>query len=685
MPAIVPPATILVTGVSGFVASHVARAYLEDGFTVRGTVRSPAKGEHILSLFGKEFPGKFDYVIADIENPSDLDAAAQGVDGIAHVASPVTSLPPGSSPQILIRPAVEGTLNVLRSAAKAGTVKRVVITGSIAAIIEPHEPPYTYSRKDWNDNAVNQVTELGGEAPHWFKYLASKVLAERAAYEWAVNNRPGFDLSHILPSWVSSLDDAPDTPKLLVNIFAAHEEASAYLGGIPTPYIHVRDVARAHVTAHIREELGHNSRLILSSQSVATFQQFYDAYWSLPAAERPQLPFDVPKRLLGQSADAGIGDYNSFENAEEALGWKFASLAETATNHNYPDMPIVAPPALILVTGVSGFVASHVAQAYLKDGFAVRGTVRSQAKGEHLRSVFAREFPGKFNYVIADIENPADLDAAAQGVEGIAHVASPVTSLPPGGDPQLLIRPAVEGTLNVLRSAAKAGTVKRVVVTGSIAAVVKPHHPPYSYSAKDWNDHAVKLVEELGGQAPSWNKYAASKVLAERAAYKWAEENKPTFDISHILPSWVFGPVSSVDDLPATPNLLINIFAAPEEASRYVGGDLISYIHVADVARAHVAAHVREDLGQYSRLILSSRYKSNFQQFYAAYWSLPDAERPQIPFAVPKGTRGLPGAAEIGESNTYENAEEVLGWKFASLAETIRDTLADITPRIYHV
>lgn len=80
MPAITPPATILVTGVTGFIAAHVAHTYLKEGFSVRGTVRSPAKGEYLRSVFDKEFLGRFDYVVADIEHPADLDAAAQGVD-----------------------------------------------------------------------------------------------------------------------------------------------------------------------------------------------------------------------------------------------------------------------------------------------------------------------------------------------------------------------------------------------------------------------------------------------------------------------------------------------------------------------------------------------------------------------------------------------------------------------------
>ncbi|EJD46031.1 NAD(P)-binding protein [Auricularia subglabra TFB-10046 SS5] len=357
-------------------------------------------------------------------------------------------------------------------------------------------------------------------------------------------------------------------------------------------------------------------------------------------------------------------------------------------------MPVLVPPAVVLVTGVSGFVGSHVAHAYLKEGFTVRGTVRYRAKGELLHSLFNKEFPGRFEYAIADLENPADIDAAVQGVDGIAHVASPITKLPQGhggdSDPQLLLRPAVDGTLHVLKSAAKAGTVKRVVVTGSIVALVEPHEPPYIYSAKDWNDHAVGLVAELGGQARPWKKYSASKVLAERAAEAWVEDNKPSFDLGHILPCWVFGPVltpvSSLDEIPDTPKLLVNIFADPEEATQYHGEIPMAFVHVRDVARAHVVAHTREDLGHNSRLIVSSSTTATFQQFYDAYWSLPDAERPRLPFNVPRGEPGHTTVdAGIDNSYGFENAEEVLGWKFAPLTEVVRDTLGDLAPRIYDV
>ncbi|EJD46164.1 NAD(P)-binding protein, partial [Auricularia subglabra TFB-10046 SS5] len=342
-----------------------------------------------------------------------------------------------------------------------------------------------------------------------------------------------------------------------------------------------------------------------------------------------------------------------------------------------------------LPTGVSGFVAAHIARASLERGLTVRGTVRSPSKGDYLREVFGKEFPGKFDYVIADVERPADLDAAVRDVDGIVHAASPIAALPPGADPQLLIRPAINGTVNILKSAAKAGTVKRVVVTGSIASVLEPHDRPYTYSSRDWNESAVREVEELGNDAPSGNKYFASKVLAERAAYAWVDENKPSFDIIHILPSWIYGPVisqaSKLEQIPETPRLLLSIFTTPKAAEEYIAGGPFAFVYVRDVARAHVDALVREAIPGNSRLILASKKEVTFQDFYDAYWALPVAERPQLPFEVPKASEAAGQAlSEHTRLHKFDNAEGILGWSFAPLGVVVRETLSDIAERVYN-
>ncbi|KZV99159.1 NAD(P)-binding protein [Exidia glandulosa HHB12029] len=355
-------------------------------------------------------------------------------------------------------------------------------------------------------------------------------------------------------------------------------------------------------------------------------------------------------------------------------------------------MPALTAPAKILVTGATGFIAVHTVKAYLTEGFTVRGTVRSAARGDFLRSLFDKDFPGKFEYVVADIEKPEELDAAVKGVDGIAHLASPFYIPSDNSDPQDLIRPAVNGTVHVLESAAKAGAqnshsrsgIKRIVITSSIVSILQPQPDSYIYSVRDWNEAAISDVQEKGRKASGFMKYVASKVMAEKAALKWVQENKPGFDVGFVLPTYVYGPIlgdsKSVDTLPTTPQRLLGFFAnGVENVNTFVG----SYIHVEDVARAHVAVHLREDLGNNRRLLLSSTNETIGQDYYDAYWSLPEDQRPKLPFPIPKGTARSGNFDRDGNAATkYENAEEVLGWKFIGLTETVRSTLAAIAAKV---
>lgn len=133
----------------------------------------------------------------------------------------------------------------------------------------------------------------------------------------------------------------------------------------------------------------------------------------------------------------------------------------------------LSPGSRILITGVTGHVASHLALQVLSspEGFRVIGTTRSTAKGDFLQGVFrAKGFgPDRFEYVVVDnMEDEATWDNIfeGKGVQEVAHVASPF-AFGKDLDPEVLRRPAVNGTLAVLKSSAKYG-VKRVVMTGSL-------------------------------------------------------------------------------------------------------------------------------------------------------------------------------------------------------------------------
>lgn len=85
MPSITPPARVLVSGANGFIAIHVVKTLVEKGYHVRGTVRTPQKGEYIARLVGTE---RFEYfIVPDMEVPGAFDDAVKGMDAVEHVAS----------------------------------------------------------------------------------------------------------------------------------------------------------------------------------------------------------------------------------------------------------------------------------------------------------------------------------------------------------------------------------------------------------------------------------------------------------------------------------------------------------------------------------------------------------------------------------------------------------------------
>ncbi|KAG8959164.1 methylglyoxal reductase (NADPH-dependent) gre2 [Tulasnella sp. 419] len=361
-------------------------------------------------------------------------------------------------------------------------------------------------------------------------------------------------------------------------------------------------------------------------------------------------------------------------------------------------MPALTPPAKILVTGASGFIAVWVAKSLLQRGFTVRGTVRSKGKGEYLRNALS-EFGDKFEYVIVeDIAKSGAFDEAVKDVDGVAHTASPVTSN--ADDPDELIIPAVHGTLSVLESIRKNGDrVKRVVVTSSFASVLEPHTSPYTYTELDWNDFAIKEVKEKGRDADPMIKYRASKVMAERAAWDFVKEHQSEigFDLVTLLPTFVFGPllheVNSPDSINFSVGLLRSAVIQPHE-----GGALTdprgNYVDVRDVADAHVQAILQEKAGgerflvgvgekpclqvtKFSLLTIHHQAPYCWQDVYD------ELNASQIEFGIPI-PKGNPGSG-VGIAHPAivdsTKIQEQLGIKFRTLRESVCDTLLSLKER----
>ncbi len=127
---------VCVTGAAGFIAGHVIVDLLDDGHIVHATVRDlgdDAKRAHLDEL-KERYSGKLELFEANLLEPGSLDAALEGCDALIHTATAVILAAPDPQKQI-IDVAVKGTQNVLDSVARAPSVKRIVMTSSIAAVM----------------------------------------------------------------------------------------------------------------------------------------------------------------------------------------------------------------------------------------------------------------------------------------------------------------------------------------------------------------------------------------------------------------------------------------------------------------------------------------------------------------------------------------------------------------------
>ncbi|KAF8142891.1 NAD-P-binding protein [Mycena galopus ATCC 62051] len=325
----------------------------------------------------------------------------------------------------------------------------------------------------------------------------------------------------------------------------------------------------------------------------------------------------------------------------------------------------------VLVSGANGFIAAWVVRALLEEGFAVRGAVRSAEKCAPLRETFA-SYGDRFELVVVpDITEDGAFDEAVKGVDAIEHTASPFHLQ--ADEPDELIRPAIHGTLGILRSALKHGSsVKRVVVTSSCAAVLQVEPEPKTFSELDWNEQAPKEVTEKGRAASAITKYRASKTLAERAAWDFVEKHKSEigWDLVVINPPFVFGP--TIHDTP-TPEALgtsarqfHTVLTATEPASSELRNSGSCWVDVRDLGRAHVLALLSAEAGG-ERIIISAG------PFVWQDWmdAAPDS---------PKYQKGVPGSSRDAVHQIRYDASKsvrVLGMKYRTMVETARETAAD--------
>lgn len=325
---------------------------------------------------------------------------------------------------------------------------------------------------------------------------------------------------------------------------------------------------------------------------------------------------------------------------------------------------------LVLVTGGSGFVGSHVILQLLNAGYQVRTSVRSLKREGEVRDMLrvgGVEAGDRLSFAAADLTSDAGWSEAVAGCTYVHHVASPFPPEIPKHEDEVII-PARDGALRVLKAARDAG-VKRVVLTSSFAAIGygQPEQKA-PFDETNWTDPNGDDVRA----------YVKSKTLAERAAWDFIAREGGALELSVVNPVAVLGPALAPDY--STSIMLIQRLmdgAMPGCPRLYFG-----IVDVRDVADMHMRCMTNPAAKGERFLALAGEFLSIAQiarilkrNLGAAAKRVPTLELPD--FLIRVAARNDPAVQQIlpelgkRKDGTNAKAKRVLGWAPRSNEEAI--------------
>lgn len=332
----------LVTGGSGYVASHLVLQLLESGHQVHTTVRDLANERKLkpLRTLQSKFPGKLHLFEADLLSDRSFDEAMEGCGIVHHVASPFLlpeKIKDGRSQ--MLEPALTGTRNVLASVGRAASVQRVVMTSTVGAIFGDYADVLMMDGQTLSERYFNESSTLDNNPYHYAKTEAEKEAWRlfRAQDRWElVTINPGMILG-------PSLTPASDSGSL----FLIDEMLKGYFFyGMPDlslTTVDVRDVALAHSRAAANS--GAHGRYILAAPAMISFveisailRKFHNRPYLLPRHRVPNLLVRLIGPFFGLTQDymrTHLGIRFTVDNRRsiEELGIVYRPIEETLIDH----------------------------------------------------------------------------------------------------------------------------------------------------------------------------------------------------------------------------------------------------------------------------------------------------------------------------------------------------------------
>ncbi len=331
----------------------------------------------------------------------------------------------------------------------------------------------------------------------------------------------------------------------------------------------------------------------------------------------------------------------------------------------------------ILVTGGSGFIAKHIVLQLLNEGFEVRASVRSMDRSAEIMAAMVLHAKNtdsldtRLTFCELDLNSDAGWDDALQNCQALMHTASPFPMEQPE-DEQVLIKPAVEGTLRALKAAQKAG-VERIILTSSIVSIYNKRLAAgrNRYDETDWSET----------NSPMATAYSKSKTQAEKAAWNYVREH-PELKLTSICPSLVLGPPLD-GKIGASLGVIARLMNGKDPMVPNLG---MALVDVRDIAQMHVRALQRPESAG-NRFIGSERFMWMRDIALVLKAEYPDRKIPlrvapdwlmRIMGMFDKTIKGI--LPTLGREIPLDNsaAAEILGIEFIEARQAIRTSASSL-------
>ncbi|MDP6313852.1 MAG: NAD-dependent epimerase/dehydratase family protein [Arenicellales bacterium] len=273
--------TVLLTGITGFIAKRIAHDLLEKRYHVRGSLRSAKRADEVRAVVGDA--SNLSFVELDLTKDAGWTEAMDGVDVLMHTASPFPIANPKDEQQV-IGPAVGGTMRALHAAQAAG-VNRVVLTSSMVAMMYVDRPKgHRFGPEDWTE--VNHLTANA--------YIKSKTLAEKAAWDF-VKAHPEMKMTTIHPGLVcgTPMDiHYGSSLEVIERLWSGKDPMSPMIW---LPVVDIADVSALHIAA-MENDASIGERVVATDDTMA-FPQMAEALKEL-YPQRKIATKVAPKMLL---------------------------------------------------------------------------------------------------------------------------------------------------------------------------------------------------------------------------------------------------------------------------------------------------------------------------------------------------------------------------------------------------